>query len=324
MGKVRREKRGDVNGIDLLFSGNFPVYVWPPVMSSLRISFFQRLGSTLGLWALIVLALFAGSEYGYFLPILFVAMVALYEYFQMVKELGAPVFTLTGMLCGALYMVASFFSLRSRSPDHSYDLEMAVLVGFLFVVFSRQMFRAAARRDSLEAIAYTVFGLLYIPWLFNFLTKIIYLTPRAENGDTTGQFYLIYLMVVTKFSDMGAYVFGSLFGRHPFAPHISPKKTWEGLLGALLLSSLGSFWLYAWIPGRLGALRIGDVVALGLLLGCGAIVGDLAESIIKRSTHAKDSSRILPGIGGTLDLIDSLLFTAPLLYFYLRLVIGVS
>jgi phosphatidate cytidylyltransferase len=323
-GESAPRKRGDVNGIDLLFSGNFPVYVWPPVMSSLRISFFQRLGSTLGLWALIVLALFAGSEYGYFLPILFVAMVALYEYFQMVKELGAPVFTLTGMLCGALYMVASFFSLRSRSPDHSDDLELAVLVGFLFVVFSRQMFRAAARRDSLEAIAYTVFGLLYIPWLFNFLTKIIYLTPRAENGDTTGQFYLIYLMVVTKFSDMGAYVFGSLFGRHPFAPHISPKKTWEGLLGALLLSSLGSFWLYAWIPGRLGALRIGDVVALGLLLGCGAIVGDLAESIIKRSTHAKDSSRILPGIGGTLDLIDSLLFTAPLLYFYLRLVIGVS
>jgi phosphatidate cytidylyltransferase len=184
--------------------------------------------------------------------------------------------------------------------------------------------RAAAARDSLEAIAYTVFGLLYIPWLFNFVTKIIYLTPRTESGDTTGQFYLIYLMVVTKFSDMGAYVFGSLFGRHPFAPHISPKKTWEGFFGALVLSSLGSYWLYALIPGRLSAFRVNDVITLGLLLGVGAVVGDLAESIIKRSAHAKDSSRILPGIGGTLDLIDSLLFTAPLLYFYLRLVIGVS
>jgi phosphatidate cytidylyltransferase len=133
---------------------------------------------------------------------------------------------------------------------------------------------------------------------------------------------LIYLMVVTKFSDMGAYVFGSLFGRHPFAPHISPKKTWEGFFGALVLSSLGSYWLYALIPARLAVLRLEDVVILGLLLGVGAVVGDLAESIIKRSTHAKDSSRILPGIGGTLDLIDSLLFTAPLMYFYLRLVIG--
>ena len=78
------------------------------------------------------------------------------------------------------------------------------------------------------------------------------------------------------------------------------------------------------IPGRLSAFRLDDVIVLGLLLGVGAIVGDLAESIIKRSTLAKDSSAILPGIGGTLDLIDSLLFTAPLMYFYLRLVIGVS
>jgi phosphatidate cytidylyltransferase len=300
------------------------VYVFRPEMKPARISFFQRLGSTVGLWTLIVATLIAGSEYGYFLLILFMAMVALYEYFHMVKELGAPAFTLTGMLCGAIYMIASFFYLRTTGPEHSYDLEMAVLVGFLFVAFSRQMFRAAANRDSLEAIAYTVFGLLYIPWLFNFLTKIVYLMPRTENGDTTGQFYLIYLMVVTKFSDMGAYVFGSLFGRHPFAPHISPKKTWEGFFGALLLSSLGSYWLYALIPRRLSALRLEDVVTLGLLLGSGAVVGDLAESIIKRGTHAKDSSRILPGIGGTLDLIDSLLFTAPLMYFYLRLVIGVS
>ena len=91
-----------------------------------------------------------------------------------------------------------------------------------------------------------------------------------------------------------------------------------------MLSSLGSYWLYALIPSRLSAFRLDDVIILGLLLGIGAIVGDLAESIIKRSTHAKDSSAILPGIGGTLDLIDSLLFTAPLMYFYLRFVIGVS
>ena len=86
-------------------------------------------------------------------------------------------------------------------------------------------------------------------------------------------------------------------------------------MGALVLSSLGSYWLYALIPGRLAAFRLDDVIILGLLLGFGAVVGDLAESIIKRSAHTKDSSRILPGIGGTLDLIDSLLFTAPLMSF---------
>jgi len=82
-------------------------------------------------------------------------------------------------------------------------------------------------------------------------------------------------------------------------------------------------WLYYFMPNRLPAFRFDDVLGLSLLLGFVAIVGDLAESIIKRSAHAKDSSHILPGIGGTLDLIDSLLFTAPVLYFYLNVVIGV-
>ncbi|HRJ72721.1 MAG TPA: phosphatidate cytidylyltransferase [Terrimicrobiaceae bacterium] len=291
-------------------------------MTSTRMTFFRRLGSTLGLWSLIIASVIAGSDFGYFFLILFMALVALYEYFHMVKEQGAPVFTLTGMLCAAVYLIGSFLYLRSHGPENSHDLELGVLVAFLFVIFSRQMFRAAADREPLEAIAYTVFGLLYIPWLFNFVTKIIYLSPRTEAGDTTGQYYLIYLIVVTKFSDMGAYVFGSLFGKHPFAPHISPKKTWEGFFGALFSALLGGCWLYVMMPGRLSGLRFEDVAILSLVLGAVAVVGDLAESIIKRSTHAKDSSHILPGIGGTLDLIDSLLFTAPIMYFYLRLVIG--
>jgi len=293
-------------------------------MSQASTTFFRRLGSTLGLWGLIVASIVADSDFGFFALILFMAMVALYEYYHMVKEQGAPVFTLTGMICGAIYMTGSFLYLRTAGGEHSLDLEMGVLVCFLFAIFARQMFRPALDRSSLEAIAYTVFGLLYIPWLFNFFTKILYLTPHTEAGHTTGQFYLIYLMVVTKFSDMGAYVFGSLFGKHPFASHISPKKTWEGFAGALVSALLGGYWLYALMPHKLSAFRFEDVTILGLLLGGVAVVGDLAESIIKRSTQAKDAGTILPGIGGTLDLIDSLLFTAPVMYFYLRLVLGVS
>ena len=291
-------------------------------MSEKRTTFVRRLGSTLALWALIVSAVIVGSDWGYFFIILFMALVALSEYFRMIKGQGAPVFTLTGMLCAAVYLTGSFLHLRSHEGRPSPDLEVAVLVGFLFLIFIRQMFRAAAHREPLEAVAYTVFGLLYIPWLFNFVTKIIYLSPPTAAGEPTGQYYVVFLILVTKFSDMGAYVFGSLFGRHPLVPHISPKKTWEGLFGALFSALLGSYWLYAMIPDRLSALRFEDVTILGLGLGVGAVIGDLAESIIKRSTRAKDSSAVLPGIGGTLDLIDSILFTAPLMYFYLRFVIG--
>jgi phosphatidate cytidylyltransferase len=227
------------------------------------------------------------------------------------------------MICAAVLLCGGFLITRASGAENSRDFESLVLVLFLVTIFARQMFRGA-ENDPLRAMSYTVFGLFYIPWLFSFVTKIIYLTPRLESGMTTGQWYVLYLVAVTKFSDMGAYVFGSLFGKRPFAPHISPKKTWEGFFGALLSSLLCSFWMYALMPEKLSAFRFDDIVFLGLLLGFAAVVGDLAESIVKRGAHTKDSSAMLPGIGGTLDLIDSILFTAPILFFYMRFVLGVG
>ena len=123
---------------------------------------------------------------------------------------------------------------------------------------------------------------------------------------------------------MGAYLTGTVIGKHMLVPQISPKKTWEGFFGALAFSTLGSYGMLALMPKHLGCLNWTHATVLGLLLGFAAIVGDLAESILKRSTDTKDSGHFLPGIGGALDLIDSLLFTAPLLFFYLRAIIGVG
>ena len=165
-------------------------------------------------------------------------------------------------------------------------------------------------------MAYTVFGLFYVPWLFNCITKIIYVVPRID-GLLVGQYYVLYLIAVSKFSDMGAYLVGSLIGKHKMVPHISPAKTWEGFGGALAFSLLASYGLRALMPVKLGLLDNVDCLVMGLTLSVVAVIGDLAESILKRSTGVKDSGRLLPGIGGMLDLIDSLLFTAPVLYFYL-------
>src|SRR5436309_15682748 len=104
-------------------------------------------------------------------------------------------------------------------------------------------------------------------------------------------------------------------------PQISAKKTWEGCFGALAFALFCSFALFMLMPGHLSMLTWTHATILGLLLGFAAVIGDLAESIIKRSTGVKDSGNFLPGIGGALDLVDSLLFTAPLMFFYLRLVI---
>ena len=183
---------------------------------------------------------------------------------------------------------------------------------------------AFATIEPLQTMAYTLFGLLYVLWLFNFITKIVYLTPRSSTGQLTGQFYVLYLIAVTKFSDMGAYLTGSAIGRHLMVPHISAKKTWEGFFGAIVFALLCSLGLFKLMPGHLSALNWTHATILGVLLGFAAVLGDLAESIIKRSTDVKDSGNLLPGIGGALDLVDSLLFTAPLLFFYLRLVIHVA
>ena len=186
------------------------------------------------------------------------------------------------------------------------------------------MFENLRDDTPLRTMAYTLFGLLYVLWLFNFVTKIVYVVPRSPEGVVLGQFYVLYLIAVTKFSDMGAYLTGSVVGKHMMVPHISPKKTWEGFVGALFFSLFASWGLLYLMPEHLAALNWTHATILGLLLGFAAVIGDLAESIVKRSTGVKDSGNFLPGIGGALDLIDSLLFTAPLLFFYLRLVIRVS
>jgi phosphatidate cytidylyltransferase len=288
-----------------------------------RSVFILRFASTITLWSVALLIIFSGYELAFFALIGAVGLIALWEFYGMLDHKGLPNFKITAMICGAAMLIGSFYYFSHYGPARSYDYEMAVLLFFLLTVITRQMFDGLRDDAPLRTMAYTLFGLLYVLWLYNFITKIVYVTPRAPNGAVTGQFYVFYCIAITKFSDMGAYLTGSLVGRHPLVPHISPKKTWEGLAGALAFSLLASVGLFALMPGHLSVLTWTHAIALGLLLGFAAVIGDLAESIIKRSTGVKDSGNMLPGIGGALDLVDSLLFTAPLLFFYLRLVIRV-
>ena len=290
-------------------------------MSGKRAIFFARLSSTVALWAIALWIIFSRFEPAIFLLIATIGMVALWEFYRMLDHKKLPNFKIIGMLSGAIFLLGSFYYFRKVGPGRSYDFEMLVLLCFLMTMFARQMFQRTRDPMPLETMAYTLFGLLYVLWLFNFVLKIVYVPPLSANGQVMGQFYVLYLIVVTKFSDMGAYLTGSLIGKHPLVPHISPKKTWEGFFGALVFSIGGSVGMLLLMPGHLSLLHMRDALILGAGLGFAAIIGDLAESIIKRSCDVKDSGSMLPGIGGALDLIDSLLFTAPLLFFYLRVVI---
>ncbi|MEZ5305104.1 MAG: phosphatidate cytidylyltransferase [Verrucomicrobiales bacterium] len=183
-------------------------------------------------------------------------------------------------------------------------------------------FRSAPEGQvTLMRIFASVFAYFYVEFLFGFVTHILYFFGgEGEAGSRSGVFYVIFLVAVTKFTDMGAYFIGTLIGKHKMIPHISPKKTWQGFGGAIAganLAAFGMLWLFGeHLPGLTAA----GAAILAVCLGCAAVAGDLAESVLKRCFAVKDSGRFLPGIGGALDLIDSILFTAPILYVFLRIV----
>ena len=294
-----------------------------PKAATTRSTFILRFISTIALWSIALAIVFSRYEGFYFLLISVFGLCALWEFYRMLDHRGLPNFKVTGLICGAVMLAGSFYYFSHMGPARSYDFELAVMLFFLLTMFGRQMFARLREDEPLQTMSYTLFGLLYVIWLFNFMTKIVYVVPRSPTGDVMGQFYCLYVIAITKFSDMGAYLTGMAFGRHLLIPHISPKKTWEGLFGALGFALLASVGLYKLMPGHLSVLSLTHAIILGLLLGAAAVIGDLAESIVKRSAGVKDSGGLLPGIGGALDLIDSLLFTGPLLFFYMRLVLRV-
>jgi phosphatidate cytidylyltransferase len=292
-------------------------------MTEAQRTFLRRFLSTSILWTLALWTIFTGSEPGFVLLIGGLGLVGLWEYYTMLDAKKLPNFKMFGMACGAIMLGGGFYWLawRGKTPTELYDFEISALLVFILVVFARQMFLKVQELVPLETMAFTLFGLLYVPWPFSFVTKIVYMLPRDAAGAVTGHWYVLFLVLVTKFSDMGAYLTGSLIGKHPLVPHISPKKTWEGFFGALAFSVGGGCALVALLGDKLGYLGYGHAAILGLILGFAAVVGDLAESLVKRSCGVKDSGRFLPGIGGALDLIDSILFTAPMMFFYLRFVL---
>src|SRR5439155_13297278 len=243
-----------------------------------RSAFILRFISTIALWTVALLIMFSGYEILFWLLISVFGMIGLLQFYRMLDHKGLPNFKITGMICGAVMLAGSFYYFSNIGPAHSYDFELAVLLFFLLTVFTRQMFASLRDDEPLQTMAYTLFGLLYVLWLYNFITKIVYVTPRTPDGAVTGQFYVFYCIAITKFSDMGAYLTGSVIGRHPLVPHISPKKTWEGFFGALAFSLLASIGLFKLIPGHLAALNWTHATILGLLLGFAAVIGDLAES----------------------------------------------
>lgn len=192
-----------------------------------------------------------------------------------------------------------------------------ILTGSLMAIMVRELFRREMAQ-SLAHIAVTVFGILYLGWLASHLILLRELPASLGQDEQLGARLVFLLAALVWATDTGAYLCGVAFGRRPLARRISPKKTVEGAVGGLVAAGLAG-WLCSRDLVPFVTPLAGTI--LGVVAGVAAQLGDLVESLIKRDVGIKDSAPLLPGHGGILDRFDSLLFTAPVVYYYFRLFI---
>ncbi|MFH1847540.1 MAG: phosphatidate cytidylyltransferase [Candidatus Omnitrophota bacterium] len=227
-----------------------------------------------------------------------------FDFFRMIENRKIFVYKYFGTIVGCCIPVVI---LIGNNFSEFKNLEPMVIVVASLLALTLQLTRRDNAQDHLIGTALTLFSLFYISWFFSFILKLRLL----ENGANL----VAFLILVTKSTDMGAYVIGSWLGKTEFIPRISPKKTWEGTLGGIFVAVMVSL-----IAGRFftefSAIHL---FVLGILISFLGQTGDLAESLIKRDCGVKDSGIYVPGIGGALDLVDSLLFTAPIFYFYIKM-----
>lgn len=270
--------------------------------------------------------------FAYFVPqvwvwvgIAIVSAVGQLEFYSMMDKSGIPVYRVVGVLCGTALITATYFTAGPEAGQMAagYRWENVVLLASLIAVFVRQ-FPQKLNPKPMETIGGTLIGILYVPFLINYITRLAFAwtgTDSAMRMGATGSALFVFLVLVVKVTDIGAFTAGSLFGRHKLFPRISPGKTWEGFLGGVIFAVATSWALYHINAGRFGSLafHFDDAIILGALLSIAGTVGDLFESLIKRTAGVKDSGVLFPGMGGLLDVIDSLLFGGPILYGYVCL-----
>lgn len=248
------------------------------------------------------------------LAVAVLAGIGIWEYGQLAIAKGLKV--KVRWMVGAA--IAEVFALYTSLVFVDFPQLPIFVLAIAMVLFFLLHFNESS--DALSEIAIEFFGIAYVAVPLSLMLGILY--PVAHQGVAQeGRWWLVYLIVVTKMTDVGAYFVGRLWGRHKLSPTLSPKKTVEGAIAGFICAVLSSMLMH-----YLGSLFFSDNFGLSLLesiwlgafIGVFGQIGDLAESLLKRDAIVKDSNS-LPGLGGVLDMVDSLLFTAPIVYFFIRM-----
>ena len=235
----------------------------------------------------------------FFIIIIIIALLGLKELYSIAHKRGYRPSYILGSILTLYFIIIVVYDINCLN----YYIENIIITFFIILTFIFQLFKKDYS-NVLAEISITIFGSIYLGYLFSFILKI----KDLPNGN----YFLISLLIITWANDIGAYLIGTRFGKNKIFPKISPKKTIEGSIGGIIFSISATFALKNWLN-----LTFNELISLGLIIAVIGQIGDLFESVLKRGSGVKDSGTLIPGQGGMLDCLDSLIFTAPVFYYYI-------
>lgn len=236
-----------------------------------------------------------------------------WEFYGLLNAGGIKTSTKWGIASGLVFVAATWYHMTGQVSNNA-------LWCILLLVITSNFFRILAYpnlRAGLDSCMGTILGIVYVPLLWSFVVRLFLSGDLSSPGWAA--FYVILCM---KMADSGGYFFGTRFGKHKLAPTISPKKSWEGLVGGVIFCTVVNVAWWIVSKGHINStisFSLGHALVLGFLFPIVGTLGDLVESMFKRAVDIKDSNTMVYGLGGILDMIDSILFAAPMLYIYIEL-----
>jgi phosphatidate cytidylyltransferase len=273
-----------------------------------------RVLSGLAFVPVLILAARAGGAW-FLLLVNWILVAATWEFYGLLEAKGVHPSKKVGITASLLLAVVVY----ATGLEHVG----VFLAGLVLTILVRELFRARIAFPIYD-IATTVFGVVYVGWLMTHLVLLREMPREIGQPDLLGCHLVLYSILIVWSCDTGAFLVGMSLGRHKLLPQVSPGKSIEGAAAGFLCAIGAAFWGRAWFahfPDGAPLLTVGQAVVFGCLLGVAGQLGDLVESLLKRDARVKDASSTIPGHGGVLDRFDSLLFSAPVAYYYLRSVV---
>ncbi len=250
----------------------------------------------------VLIFLILWSKAVFFILVCLIIGVCLFEFYRRMGKEGGNIFLPEGILLGLLIPVGVYLKGEGALP---------ILLVFIVLFLCLRQFAYLRIQRAFINVSLKLGGILYISFLFSHIIPL-------RNVFPLGARLVVTIFFATWMGDTGAYLIGKKWGKHKLFPRISPHKSWEGFIGALLVSCAAMFISRTWL-----FFPLVHTLILGVLIGLMGQLGDFFESMVKREVGIKDFGKILPGHGGVLDRFDSLLFTVPLFYYYIKFAFGI-